>query len=212
MPQKGALREPCAPLTTRATKARRLHILVRSEQANSVCCNAFSRPCKAQSFLGGSLNVNAGYLDLKSLRNVLSHGVDMGAHLGRLSENRGIYVLDIVELLLEQIAYVLEELDAVGAFVALVGIGEVKPDIAKSGSAEKRIHNGVGKDIRIGVSEESLLVRDIHAAYNELTAFRKLVNIVTVSYSHLHPFGCFKSEHVYACLKHLLCEIDKCNV
>ena len=114
-----------------------------------MCCNAFSRPCKAKTFLGSGLNVNTGYLYLKSLRNVLSHGIDMGAHLGRLGENCGIYVLDIVELLLEQIAHVLEELDAVGAFVVLVGIGEVKPDIAKSGSAEKRIHNGVGKDIRI---------------------------------------------------------------
>ena len=69
-------------------------------------------------------------------------------------------------------------------FVFFVGIGEMPPDVAQRRRAEQRIGDRMQQHIRIGVSEQTLVIGYLHTADNELAACNQLMDVVTLANSH----------------------------
>ena len=61
------------------------------------------------------------------------------------------------------------------------------PDISERCRAKKRIHDRMDQHIRIGMSQKTLLIGNLHAAHDQLPAFHQLMYIVSCSYPHCNP-------------------------
>ena len=51
--------------------------------------------------------------------------------------------------------------------------------------AKERVHDRVDKHVRVRVSEQPLLIRDIHPAEYQLSVRNEPVNIIAMSYPHI---------------------------
>ncbi len=61
-------------------------------------------------------------------------------------------------------------------------------DIPQVCRAEQPIRNGMGEDIRVGMADEALVVRNGHAAQYQRVARCEPVQVVALAYSHPIPF------------------------
>jgi hypothetical protein len=70
----------------------------------------------------------------------------------------------------DQLARLAQQLDGVGVPVALIGVGKVVADVLETGGAQQGVGDCVGEHVGVGVTEEPVLGRDLHAAEDELAA------------------------------------------
>ena len=71
---------------------------------------------------------------------------------------------------------------------AVDGEGLLNGDLPQRRRAEQRVRDGVQQHVRIRMSEQSLFIRDLDTANNQLPPFCQFVYIITHSYAH-----CFSS-------------------
>ena len=76
---------------------------------------------------------------------------------------------------------------AVGVLVARVAVREMLADVAERGRAEQRVADRVDQNVCIRMALEPLLVRDLHAANDELSPGDQRVHVESLSYAHLCP-------------------------
>ena len=57
--------------------------------------------------------------------------------------------------------------------------------IPERSRSEKSIHDRMQQHIRIGMSDQSVLIRYLNSAYNKLTFRAEPVNVIARSYSHI---------------------------
>ncbi len=72
-----------------------------------------------------------------------------------------------------------EEPLAVSACIGRICIGEMAADVAERRRAQERVHDGVQQNVGIAVAEQALLIRDIDAAEDELSALHEAVDIIS---------------------------------
>ena len=77
--------------------------------------------------------------------------------------------------------YAAKELQAVRALVLGIVVGKQMPDIPQRRRAEKRVGNGVKQNVRVGVPQQTHVVRNIHTAHDELPTRYQTVNVVAVT-------------------------------
>ena len=83
---------------------------------------------------------------------------------------------------------------AVDAFPARVRVGEMLADVADRQRAEYGVADRMQQRIRVGMSVESALERNGHAAQDELAPFDQRMDIEAVSDPHRHAvFSCAAS-------------------
>ena len=98
-----------------------------------------------------------------------------------MRDDRRVDVADGIAVFSENPAHLAQQEHAVGALVGVVGIGKMLSDVAQRGGSEQRVHDRVCQYIRIGMTEQTVSVGNLHAAENQLSVFRKAVYVVTVS-------------------------------
>ena len=67
----------------------------------------------------------------------------------------------------------MQELEAVGAFPARIGIGKMHADVAESGRAQQCVGDGVRKHVGVGVAFQPKFARDGDAAQDQRAARRR---------------------------------------
>jgi hypothetical protein len=72
--------------------------------------------------------------------------------------------------------------------VALVGVGEVLPDVPETRSAEQSVDDRVGQNVGVGMANESAVMLDLDAAKNESAILCEAMTVVTNSCERL-PHG-----------------------
>ena len=92
----------------------------------------------------------------------------MRGQLRALAEDRGVDVADLIAVLGDDAGDLAGQGQRVRALVGGVVIREVLADVAQRRRAQHSVHYSVQQHIRVGVAEQTLLIRDLHAAHNEL--------------------------------------------
>src|SRR5215469_8026504 len=112
----------------------------------------------------------------------------MRAQLGTLENHDGVYVLDGEMLFIKQLAGVLKEQKAVRALPLGIGVGKMHADIAEAGRSKQRVTERVRHDVAVGMPHRSFVKRNLNAADDELSAFRKAVQVVADAAADAHAF------------------------
>ena len=71
-----------------------------------------------------------------------------------------------------------KQLHAVDAAIGLVAVGKQLADVAQTGRAEQCVHEGVHRDVGVGVPGEALRVVDLDAAEHQPAAVGEAVRVV----------------------------------
>ena len=122
--------------------------------------------------------------------DVLPHPVNVRPHLRCLCNDRRINVLDEKSVFRKDFSHALCQLQRIGTFPFRIRIREPLADVSERRRAQKCVHNSMQQNIRIGMSEKPLFIRDFHSADDAFSAFCQLMNVVSGSYPHGHSFSC----------------------
>jgi len=160
------------------------------QSGDNVAGDGFAAADGVDALVGLGLEVNLFGGDAEGFRDSISHFRKIGTELGAFENDHNIDVFDLEGVLVEKLTRVLEEEKAVGALPPGVGIGKMRADVAKPGSAEERVAESVGHDVAIGVADGSLVEGDFDAADNELAAFGETVKVVANAATNAHDFLC----------------------
>ena len=109
----------------------------------------------------------------------------MRRELGRLCEHGRIQIAELPAAFAHERGNVTQQRDAVRALVARVGIRKVLADVAERERAEQGIHDGVREHIRVRVTVQTKLKRNVHTADDARSAGDQSVYVVTVSDAHI---------------------------
>ena len=130
--------------------------------------NAEALAGEAEVLLRRGLDADGVHGQTEGVGNVPAHGRDMRGQLRALAEDRSVDVADLIAVLGDDAGDLAGQGQRVRALVGGVVIREVLADVAQRRRAQHSVHYGVQQHIRVGVAEQALLIRDLHAAHNEL--------------------------------------------
>jgi hypothetical protein len=71
-------------------------------------------------------------------------------------------------------------------------------DVAGAAGRQQRVGQRMQRDVRVGVTVEALVMRDLYAAQREMVSGNQPVNIIAVAGSHIRQGGAFArfGDHV----------------
>src|SRR5207248_1724235 len=72
-----------------------------------------------------------------------------------------------------------QQVERIGVCVALIGVGEVLPDVAHGGRAEQRVDDRVREHVGVRVTRETSLMGYLHTAEDQGAANRERMAVVT---------------------------------
>src|SRR5262245_39295379 len=102
-----------------------------------------------------------------------------------LRDHGRVHVDHFQSALLDQPRDLAQEPAAVDVLEAGIAVGEMLPYVSQAGGTQQRVAHGVYQDIRVRVPGESLLVRNLHTADDQLAAAHQRVGVKTLSDSHI---------------------------
>ena len=105
--------------------------------------------------------------------------------LGRLREHGRIQIAELPAALAHERGNVPQQRNAVRALVARVGIWKMLADVTERERAEQGIHDGMREHIRVRVTVQTKLKRNVHTADDARSAGDQSVYVVTVSDAHI---------------------------
>ena len=126
---------------------------------------------------GRGANGDAVSRDAERPGEPLSHLVSSIRDPRLLADQHAVDIDELVPGLAYPRVGVCEQLERVGAPVALVFRGKERADVAQTGGAKKCVGQCVGDDVTVGVADESAGVVDRHAAENERDAVAEGVRV-----------------------------------
>ena len=109
----------------------------------------------------------------------------MRRELGRLREHGRIQIAELPAALAHERGNVPQQRNAVRALVARVGIRKVLADVTERERTEQGIHDGMREHIRVRVTVQTKLKRNVHTADDARSAGDQSVYVVTVSDAHI---------------------------
>ena len=104
--------------------------------------------------------------------------------LRSLRDNGAVDVPDRIAVLADNARHLAQQLYAVRAEKTVVIVREKLADIAKCSGAEQRVHQCMGKHIRVRMAEQPLFIRYLDPAEDQLPPFDELMHIIPMPYSH----------------------------
>lgn len=96
--------------------------------------------------------------------NVLAHLQNVRRELGRWCEHGRIQIAELPAAFAHERGNVTQQRDAVRALVARVGIRKMLADVTERERTEQGIHDGVREHIRVRVTVQTKLKRNVHTA------------------------------------------------
>ena len=121
---------------------------------------------------------------------MLAHRGDVGRKARRLRQNSRVDIGDGKAVFGKQRSDVSEQPEAVRPGVLRVRVREKLADIAERRRAEQGVHDRVGQNVRVRVTEQSLFKSELLAAQNEPPPLHEAVDVVAVAdadVAHTHP-------------------------
>lgn len=122
---------------------------------------------KAETFLGGGLEIDLTDPDPHIFRQNPAHFGNVGHHLRLLGNDGGIQIGDLITLPANQLAHLFEKDLTVDPFEAIVVVGKMLTDIPQGSSTQKGIHNSMGQYICVTVAVKSPMEGDLYAANDD---------------------------------------------
>ena len=120
----------------------------------------------------------------KRAGNVLAHLGAIRRHLGPLGLDNAVHVHDGKALLAGHTCHLGHHYERVRSLVGGVGVREEHADVVRAHGAEHGVGHGVRQHVRVGVAQKAQLVRDVHAAQDELAALHEPVHVNAQPYPH----------------------------
>ncbi|MCY1302881.1 hypothetical protein D9M70_525640 [compost metagenome] len=114
----------------------------------------------------------------------------MRGQLGRLRNHGGIDIADLIARLAHAARSLAQQHAAVGAGKARVGIGEMAADVAQRGRAEQRVSHRVQQRVGIGMAQQAAVMRDFHAAKDQLAAGHQRVDVIALAHADIERHHC----------------------
>ena len=146
--------------------------------------DAFAGAGKAEAFFGRRLDADVSDIGAQRIGNIPAHLRDIRRKLWPLGDDGRVEIAEAVSGLCQSPADLAQQLHAVRAEIAVVVIREKLADVAHGRRAEQRVHDGMDKHIRVGMTVQSLFIRDRHAAENQCAAGNQPVNVIAMADSH----------------------------
>src|SRR5438552_7312237 len=146
--------------------------------------DAFPASERSEPLMGRRLHAYPAGINAQRTRDTLPHRRDVRRQSGLLCDHRSVDVPDLVPRLTNERKRSPEQVDAARVLPLRVVWREVLPDVAESRRAQKRIDDRVQKDVRIAVPGEPDLMRQLHAAKNEIARLIAAVDVVADAYAH----------------------------
>src|SRR5207248_2074098 len=121
----------------------------------------------AEMLHGFCFHVNVVRGNAKHLRDLRLHFWKVWKQFRTLREDVRIDVADLVAFLSNVIGRMPQEFEARNSFIPIIRIRKHFADVSESACSEQRVGDCVAQDVTIGMSDESLFVRDFNTAKNE---------------------------------------------
>ena len=113
----------------------------------------------------------------------------MRRHFWRLRNDGRIDVHDGPRSIGKHASHFSQQNAAVRTLVACIGIRKMPANVTQASRPEQRISDGMQQHIRIRVSVQPAIKRNVHSADDELAAKYQCVNIEACAYAHAeNPF------------------------
>ena len=112
----------------------------------------------------------------------------------RLRDDGGVDIADLPAGAADPARRFGEQRDRIGALEALVGIGEMLADIAKRGGTEQRIGDRMTQRIGVGMTEQAVAVRNLHAAEDQRPPGDQCMGIPAFADAQARH-GCCRAAH-----------------
>lgn len=108
---------------------------------------------------------------------IIFHGFSIRMKFGFLCKNCDIHIFYLQPFFSNQLANFFQKLHAVGIFKLLISVRKVQPNVSQSCCAQECVHYGMREDISVGMTIETLLVRDVDACEDESPPAHQLMKI-----------------------------------
>ena len=154
------------------------------QQADRMGGDPLTGSGEAKPLLGGCLDADSVRSGTKNRCHISPHGRDEGSQLGSLGDHGDIHIPDPVPRLHHPVSYLGSKAHTVRTFIGRITVRKQVPDVSKTQSTEDSVHDRMEQDIRITVSQKTLLIRHRHAAQDQGPAFGQAVYIVPVPDPH----------------------------
>src|SRR5687768_3752184 len=151
--------------------------------------DALATADEAEAFGSLGLYAHRVGLDPEIRGEVGTHRGDVGRHPGRLGDDGRIDVYYPVAVAGQQRRHLAQQSPAVDALVTRIAVGEMRTDIAQRRGAEQRVAQRMDQHVGVGVPGQSLVVRDLDAADDQLSSGYQRVRIKSLPDPHRSPPG-----------------------
>ena len=127
---------------------------------------------------------------MQDLCYIFYHMLNVGHHFGFLRNNGGVNIVDDIHIFFQKCAHMRKQLHTGNPLIFRICVREMSSDIAKRCCPQKRIHNGMQKHIRVGMSQKAFLPGDIHSPQYQIPSLHQFVYIIphTYTYHDRSPF------------------------
>lgn len=153
------------------------------EQRDGVGGPALASADETEGLAGRRFDGNQKWGDLQRVSDVLAHPVHIRSDFRLFQHESGVDVHDVQPVLRQQVCNMLEENQAGDAFETGIAVGKVPADIPQCSRTKKSVGDGMQEQIRIGVSFEASIIRNLHATDNARPSRDEAVDIVSKSYA-----------------------------
>ena len=147
-------------------------------QCNSLGCRTFLAAHKSQPLGGSGFDGKLSGSQVENTGKYLHHFGDVGGNFGILKANCCINVSNTPVFFFKQYRNFFKQQPAVGIFKIRIIIGKIITDIAQAGSSQQGIHDSMDQHIGIRMPQQTLMVRNLNPANDQLTPLGKPVYIV----------------------------------
>lgn len=126
-------------------------------------------------------DADAARLDLQGRAQLSLHGLDVGPHLGGITDERAIDVAHLPAFLRDHALGFGEQLLAVGVLISRVGVGEVLADVAQAKRTQQGIDDGMGQGVGVRMAQQALFMGNLNAAQHQAAVWGPRVKIKALS-------------------------------
>jgi len=129
-----------------------------------VSCNSVPAAGTPELFFCRGFDIDRVCVNAKYTRQIVPHVLDVWSELRTLRDNGCVDVVDAVSVFFQQRADMCGEDETVGTAVLGICVRKMFSDVTECCRTEQRIHDCMGQNVRIGMTEQSALVWNINTA------------------------------------------------
>jgi hypothetical protein len=156
------------------------------DESDGVHGDSYARTRGIHFFIGLPFDPDIGDVKARQFRHPAADILHAARQPGTLADHDGVDVDDRTAGTGKFGHRRLEQRGGIGPAPFFIGIGKMRTDVAERGGAQKRVDDGVNKDVGIGMAFESGFAGKFDPAENKAAAILETVGIISDADSQTH--------------------------